>query len=357
MKLIKKTLEGIGAPNLKAMDLTREKWDKMLKPLGSLGKLEEVTIKIAGIMGKSHNRIDKKAIVVMSSDNGVVEEGVSAAPQFFTRVLTESMPKGITGVATLGKFTNTDIITVDLGVIGEIEDPRVINRKISHGTRNFTKGPAMTYEQAVKSIEIGIELGDRLYGEGYDILGTGEIGIGNTTSSAAVLSVLANLEVDITCGKGAGLTEEQYINKKSVIIKGIETNKPNREDPIDVISKLGGYDIGGMCGLFLSAAKNKRPIVADGFISTVAALCAVKLSPLVKEYIIASHLSAEPGAIQVMEELGLSPMLNLDMRLGEGSGCPLAFQIIEAGLYSLENMATFEEVALSDETLVDIRKE
>lgn len=357
MNIIRETLDKIIPADTKAMERAREKWDGLIKPIGSLGKLEEIGIKLSGITGKLSNAIDKKAIVVMCSDNGVVDEGVSAAPQFFTKVLAENMSKGITGVATLGKFTNTDIIPVDLGVIGEIRDPGVIKRKISHGTKNFTKGPAMTYSEAIKSIEIGIEIGDDLYGKGYDILGTGEVGIGNTTTSAAVLSVLANLDVDITCGKGAGLTEEQYLNKKDVIIKGIAINKPNKEDPIDVISKVGGYDIGAMCGLFLSAAKNQMPIVADGFISTVAALCATRLNPLVKEYIIASHLSAEPGAVQVMEELGLSPMLDLDMRLGEGSGCPLAFQIIEAALYTFENMGTFEKVDLSSETLIDIRKE
>ena len=357
MNLIKETLSKITSPNEETKKLARDKWDSLVKPMGSLGTLEEVTIKIAGMTGKVINEINKKAIVVMCADNGIVEEGVSSAPQIFTKVLTESMPKGLTGVATLGKFTNTDIVTVNMGVIGEIDDPRIIDRKIRNGTKNFTKEPAMTYDEAIKAIEIGIEIGDMLYNEGYDILGTGEVGIGNTTTSVAVLSVLADLDVDITCGKGAGLTEEQHINKKNIIRKGIEINKPNKEDPIDVIAKVGGFDIGGMCGLFLSAAKNKKPIVIDGFISSVSALCAVKLNPLVKEYIIPSHLSGEPGAKYVMDELKLKPMLNLGMRLGEGSGCPLAFQIIEAGIYTLENMGTFEEVSLSSSSLVDIREE
>ncbi|HAE92572.1 MAG TPA: nicotinate-nucleotide--dimethylbenzimidazole phosphoribosyltransferase, partial [Tissierella sp.] len=310
MNLLKETISSINPSKDEAKKLAREKWDALVKPMGSLGTLEEATIKIAGMTGKVVNRIDKRAIVVMCSDNGVADEGVSSAPQIFTKVLTESMPKGVTGVATLGKYANADIVTVNVGVIGEINDPRIINRKIADGTKNFVKEPAMTYDEAIKSIEIGIEIGDKLYGEGYDILGTGEVGIGNTTTAAAVLSVLADLDVDITCGKGAGLTDEQHANKKAVIRKGIELNKPNKEDPIDTIAKVGGFDIGGMCGLFLSAAKNKKPIVVDGFISSSAALCAVKLNPLVKEYIIPSHLSGEPGAKYVMEELQLKPMLN-----------------------------------------------
>lgn len=357
MELLKDTLSKIIGSNEEAKKLTRQKWDGLVKPMGSLGTLEDVTIKIAGMTGQVINKIDKKAIVVMGADNGVVEEGVSSAPQIFTKVLAESMTTGATGVATLGKFTNTDIVTVDVGIIGEINNPGIINKKIANGTKNFTKEPAMTYEEAVKSIEIGIEIGDKLYGEGYDILGTGEVGIGNTTTAAAVLSVIADLDVDITCGKGAGLTNDQHSNKKDVIRKGIKLNKPNKEDPIDVISKVGGFDIGGMCGLFLSAAKNKKPIVIDGFISSASALCAIRLNPLVSEYIIPSHLSGEPGAKHMMDELQLKPMLNLGMRLGEGSGCPLAFQIIEAGMYTLENMGTFEAVALSGESLVDIRED
>lgn len=357
MNLLKETIENISPNNLEAMKLTRAKWDSLVKPIGSLGQLEEITIKLAGITGNIHNKIDKKAIVVMCSDNGVVEEGVSSAPQVFTRLLTESMAKGITGVATLAKFTNTDIKTVDIGLNGSMDNPKVINKKIANGTKNFTKTSAMTYEEGIKSIEIGIEIGDMLYNSGYDIVGTGELGIGNTTTSAAILSVLGGLDVDTVCGKGAGLTDEQLENKKNIILRGIEVNKPNKEDPIDVLSKVGGFDIGGMCGLFLSAAKNKKPIVMDGFISSAAALCAISLNPLVKDYIIPSHLSNEPGAISMMNVLGLKPLFNLEMRLGEGSGCPFAFQVLEAALYTLENMGTFNEASIQSDVLVNIREE
>ncbi|MGN9166010.1 nicotinate-nucleotide--dimethylbenzimidazole phosphoribosyltransferase [Tissierellaceae bacterium HCP3S3_D8] len=357
MELLKNTLNSITSADKKAKEAAKLKWDSLVKPLGSLGTLEEWGIKIAGMTGSVDNKMEKRAVVVMSSDNGVFEEGVASSPQEFTAILTESMAKGITGVATLAKFANAEIVTVDIGLNSDFTHENVIDKKIAYGTKNFTKEPAMTYEEAVKAIEIGIEIGDQLFNDGYDILGTGELGIGNTTTSAAVLSALSDLDVDITCGKGAGLTEEQYRDKKNAINKGLNLHKPNKEDPIDVISKVGGFDIGGMCGLFLSAAKNRKPIVMDGFISSAAALCATRLKSEVKDYIIPSHLSNEPGSKYMFEELGLEPMLNLKMRLGEGSGCPLAFQIIDAALFTQENMGTFEEATIDSSILLDMREQ
>lgn len=356
MGLLEETIKAIIASDEAAKALTRKKWDGLVKPIGSLGMLEEVTIKIAGMTGKPDNTIEKRAIVVMCSDNGVVEEGVSGSPQFFTNLLTKSMARGITGVSTLAKFTNTQIHIVDMGLLEPVRDARVMDRRIGPGTKNFLKEPAMTREQAIKAIETGIEVGDNLYEKGYDILGTGELGIGNTTTSSAILAAISGLDMDSVCGRGGGLSQEQFELKKRVIERGILLHKPNKDDPIDLISKVGGYDIGGMCGLFLSAAKNRKPIVIDGFISSVSALCAARLNPLVKEYIIPSHLSHEIGARYVMKELGLEPMVNLGMRLGEGSGCPLAFQIIEAALYTLENMGTFEEACIDSSILIDMRE-
>lgn len=356
MELLKQTLKAISLPNEEAKEKARERLDSLAKPIGSLGQLEEIVIKMAGITGDIHNKIERRNIVVMCADNGVVEEKVSACPQEFTMILTENMTKGLTGVSVLSKMTNTDLTLVDIGLKGDIDHPSIINKKVNYGTKNFTKEPSMTYDEAIKAIEVGIEVGDNLFKEGYDILGTGELGIGNTTTSAAVLSAFTGFGPEITSGKGAGLTEEQYESKKNAINKGIEVNSLNKEDPIDVISKVGGFDIAGMCGLFLSAAKNRKPIVIDGFISSAAALCAVKLNPLVKEYIFPSHLSKEPGAVYMMDELGLKPMLNLEMRLGEGSGCPLAFQVIDAALCIMDNMATFKEASINSEVLIDIRE-
>ncbi len=351
------TLDKIEPTDKEAMRKTSEKWDSLVKPIGSLGLMEEMTTKISGITGNTMNRIDRKVIVVMCSDNGVMEEGVSAAPQVFTRILAESMVKGITGVATMAKHAGADIVTVDIGMNGEIKTPGIVDKKIANGTKNLAVESAMTYLEAIQAIEVGIQIGDNLFEEGYDILGTGELGMGNTTTSAAMLSVLGDLDVAVTCGKGAGITESQYLHKINVIKRGIELNNPDPNDPVDVLSKVGGFDIGGMCGLFLSAAKNRKPIVMDGFISSAAALCAIRLDPNVRDYIIPSHLSQEPGSVAMMETLGLSPMLTMKMRLGEGSGCPLAFQILETALYTLENMGTFEEASINSEALVDIREE
>ncbi|WP_409228550.1 nicotinate-nucleotide--dimethylbenzimidazole phosphoribosyltransferase [Gudongella sp. SC589] len=357
MNLLKETLDVIKPADRKAMERTRNKWDGLVKPIGSLGLMEEVTIKLSGITGKVDNKLDRKVIVVMCSDNGVLEEGVSAAPQVFTQLLAESMTKGITGVATMAKFVGSDLVTVDLGMNGQVDIPGVMDKKIANGTRNLAVESAMTHDEAIRSIETGIEVGDELFQKGYDILGTGELGMGNTTTSAAMLSVLGDLDVAITCGKGAGLTEDQYLHKMNVIKRGIEVNKPDKDDPIDVLAKVGGFDIGGMCGLFLSAAKNRKPVVMDGFISSAAALCAIKLNPNVRDYIIPSHLSQEPGSVAMMKVLDMSPMVTMKMRLGEGSGCPLAFQILDTALFTLENMGTFKEASINSEVLVDMREE
>ena len=355
MKLFKETLELITKGDYEAKSKAIERIDNLAKPIGSLGTLEKISSKMAAITGKTNNKIIKRNIIVMCADNGVVEEGVSACPKNFTAILTENLTQNSTGVTILSEFTGTDITVVDIGVDAVFNNPLIINKKIDMGTKNIAKEPAMTYEQAISAIEAGIEVVDELSAKGYDIFGTGEMGIGNTTTSAAVLSVLSGLSVDLTAGKGAGLSEEQFENKKRVIEKAIDVNSPDSKDPVDVISKVGGFDIAGMCGCFLGAAKNKKPIVIDGFISSAAALCAVRLNENVKDYLFPSHLSDEPGAVYMMKEIGLEPMLNLHMRLGEGSGCPLAFQIIDAALYAMENMPTFGEASINDENLVDIR--
>ncbi|WP_077369336.1 nicotinate-nucleotide--dimethylbenzimidazole phosphoribosyltransferase [Anaerosalibacter sp. Marseille-P3206] len=355
MGLLEETLKSIVPADEEAKEKAKERLDNFTKPIGALGVLEEIVIKMAGITGNIHNQIKNKNTVVMCADNGVVAQGVSACPQYFTKFLTENLIKGYTGVSVLSKLVGSEVTTVDIGVNAEIDEPKVINRKVAYGTKDMTKGPSMTREEAIKAIEVGIEIADKLYSEGVDILGTGEMGIGNTTSSAAVLSVFSGLDPETTCGKGAGLTEEQYQNKINCVKKAIELNKPNKEDALDVLSKVGGFDIAGMCGCFLSAAKNRKPIVIDGFISSAAALCAVNFNPLVKDYLFPSHLSKEPGAVYMAKELGLKPMLNLEMRLGEGSGCPLAFEMIEAALYIMDNMATFEESRLDKDSLIDIR--
>lgn len=355
MELLERTLKNIGAADKEAVKLAWKRLDKLTKPIGSLGSLEEIAAKMAGITGKVHNTINKKNIVIMCGDNGVVEEGISACPQNITATVTNNFTKDITGVGVLSRFLNTELTIVDVGVNAEFNNPKIINRKIAYGTKNIAFEPAMTMEQAVKAIEVGIDIVNQLAKQGVNILGTGEMGVGNTTTSAAVLSALSNISPDLVVGKGAGLTEEAFEHKKDIVKKAIKINKAYGNNVIEVVSKVGGFDIAGLCGCFLGAAANRLPIVIDGFISSVAALCAYKLNPLVKEYMFPSHLSAEPGATYIMKEIGLEPFLNLKMRLGEGSGCPIAFQIIEAALCVMNDMGTFEEAAINDECYVDIR--
>ncbi len=345
-------IEGV---NEKAKETARERMNILAKPLGSLGKLEELAIKLSGITGKVKNRIDKKCIIILSSDNGVVEEGVASSPQYVTLAQTINFSKGLTGVAVLAKENSTDLIVVDIGVNYDGEIPGAINKKIRKGTYNIAKGEAMSYEEALKAIYIGIDLVRDVKEKGYDILGVGEMGIGNTTTSSAVLASLVACEIDEVVGKGAGLTDEAFILKKEVVKKAIEINKPNREDPIDVIAKVGGFDLAGMVGVYLGAAYYKLPIVIDGFISVVAALVATKLCSKVKDYLIPSHVSKEIGYSIAINNIGLEPMLNLDMRLGEGSGCPIAFSIVNYACAIMNNMATFHEAEIDPSYLSKIK--
>lgn len=355
MDKLLKTIESIEPLDVESMKIEINRIDNLSKPIGSLGELENIVVKLTGIRKKRIKTLTKKNIIIMCSDNGVVSSGVSSNPQSVTAIVTKNFERGITGVNALAQYQNSEITVVDIGVNADFNSEFICNKKIRYGTDNIMYGPAMTKSETVKAINVGIQIVDDLVKNGYEILGTGEMGVGNTATSAAVFSVISNIDLDLIVGKGAGLTNEQLENKKKVIQTSIEVNKPDENDIIDILSKVGGLDIAGLCGCFLSAAKNRVPIVIDGLISSVAALCAYKLNPLVKEYMFASHLSNEPGAKYVMETLGLKPMINLGMRLGEGSGCPLAFGIIEAALYTMNNMGTFEEAALDKNDYVDIR--
>jgi len=356
MEIFERTVAGIRPAYEESKKEAAERLDKLVKPIGSLGKLEDIAVKISGITGKQKNSFDKKVTIIMASDNGVVEEGVSAAPQAVTALMTINFLKGVTGVCVLSKHAGADIRVVDIGVGSDLEYPGLISRKIRKGTSNMAKGPAMSREEAISAMETGIEMVSQLVKEGYSLFGTGEMGIGNTSTASAVAMAFLGCSSEEAVGKGVGLTEEGYANKKSVIERAISINKPDPCDPIDVLSKVGGFDIAGMTGCFLGAAYCRVPIVIDGFISAAAALAAYRINPLVRDYIIPSHLSEEPGYILVINEIGLKPMLDLNMRLGEGSGCPLAFNIIEAAEAIISDMATFEEATIRDDFLIDIRR-
>ncbi|MEA5009986.1 nicotinate-nucleotide--dimethylbenzimidazole phosphoribosyltransferase [Clostridium tyrobutyricum] len=357
MTLLENTINKIYKSDESAVKKAWKRIDNLTKPIGSLGQIEKIAAKMAGITGKIHNSINKKNIIIMCSDNGIWEEGIGSCRQELTADVTNNFTKGITGVCVLSDFYGSDKTIIDIGIKCDINTPGVINKKVNYGTKNMTKEPAMTREEAIEAIEVGIQITDDLCKSGYDLLGTGEMGVCNTTTSAAVLSVLTGISPDLAAGKGSGITDVQLSKKINAIKKSISINKPDKNDIIDVLSKVGGFDICGLCGCFLGAAQNRVPIVIDGFISSVAALCAVRLNPHVKDFLFPSHLSAEPGAKYVMNELELKPMVNLDMRLGEGSACPFAFTIIEAALYTIDNMATFKEAEIDSSQLVDIRED
>ena len=336
-----------------AMDAARQHQARLAKPPGSLGRLEDLSVQLAGITGTVHNKIEKKHLLVFAADNGVVAEGVSSAPQRVTLMQTINLTRHQTGASALCRHFGCGITVCDVGVNADIWEPAVLDRKIAYGTGNIARGPAMTGEQTRQAILTGMKLAA---GTDADVLGIGEMGIGNTTTSSAVLSVLLDAPVEAVTGRGGGITDASFRKKKTVIRQAIEINGPDRNDVIDVLAKVGGFDIAAMCGAFIGAAATRRPVVIDGFISAVAALCACRLCPDVRGYLIPSHASYEIGYRLAMDAMGLQPLFLLGMRLGEGSGCPLAFQVLSAACAVINDMATFDQAGIDDGYLDEIRR-
>ena len=330
-----------------AMEKARQRQAELAKPPGSLGRLEDLSVQLAGITGQVHNKIEKKHLLVFAADNGVVEENVSSAPQSVTLMQTINLTRHKTGASTLCRHFGCGITVCDVGVNALIREEKVLNRKIAFGTRNMVKEPAMTREQAETAVQTGIDLA---FATEADVLGVDEMGIGNTSTSSAVLAVL------LDAGRGGGITDESFLRKKEVIRTAIAINAPDRNDVLDVLRKVGGFDICAMCGAFIGAAASRRPVVIDGFISAVAALCAVKLCPEVRGYLVPSHASYEIGYQLAMDAMGLQPMFLLGMRLGEGSGCPIAFEVLGAACAVINDMATFDQAGIDDGYLDEIRQ-
>lgn len=356
MKTLDEVLKGIKGADEKVLEEAQKHMDSLIKPLGSLGKLEMMAIKMAGITRKVKNTVEKKCSIVMVADNGVCEEGVAGSPQDITLIQGMNMTKGICGMGVLSAHAGADIKVVDIGIMSDYNNDKVYNRKIKYGTDNFAKGPAMSREEAIKAMEVGIEMVELAVSEGYGLIGTGEMGIGNTSSTSAVFMALTGESPENAVGKGGGLTDEALIHKKKVISDAIKLNKPNPKDPIDVVAKVGGLDIAGMAGCFLGAAYFRVPIVVDGVISALAAYVAAQMNPFVKDYIFSSHKSKEPVYDLIFKELEMEPILELDMRLGEGTGCALAFNIISAACAVMNNMATFDDIKYDQSYRIDIRK-
>ena len=333
----------------RAMAKAKARQDMLTKPRGSLGRLEELSIKMAGITGKEIPRIEQKAIVTMAGDHGVIAEGVSAYPQEVTAQMVYNFLRGGAGINVLARHIGARVVVIDMGVAANLEShPSLVSKKIAFGTSNMAKGPAMSREQALRAIVSGIEVINEEVAKGLDIVGVGDMGIGNTTASSAICAVITGEPVATVTGKGTGISDEQLASKVKVIETALALNKPDPKDAIDVLSKVGGFEIGGIAGAILGAAAQRIPVVIDGFIVGAAALIAAGLCPKVKDYLIAAHVSVEAGHKTVFDYLELKPLFNLGMRLGEGTGAALAISIIEAAAKALAEMATFADAGVSE---------
>ena len=345
MKSLEGYLSMIRPVDSAVIDGVQKRLDSQTKPRGSMGRLESLCRQLAAVQGRVDPKCEKKIIFTLAGDHGVVEEGVSAYPQTVTGQMVLNFVKGGAGVNVLADHAGCRVVVVDMGVAADLDFGGFIDKKIGFGTKNFTQGPAMTREQAERSIVTGIELALE---KDFDILGTGDMGIGNTTASAAVASVIMGVDAEEVTGRGTGINDEALLLKINAIKRGISINKPDREDPVDVLSKVGGFEIGGIAGLIIGAAIKRRLAVVDGFISTAGALIARSLRKELSDYFIVSHLSAEKGHDLFVKYLGKEPVLDLGMRLGEGTGAALAIEIVDAALRLYYDMATFDEAGVDD---------
>ena len=339
MMTLKEAVKKVRPLDEKAMEGAKQRWDSIAKPLHSLGELENMLTQIAGITGTPDVRVEKKAVVAMCADNGVVEEGVTQTGQEVTAIVAENFLAGTTTCCVMCRQCGAELFPVDVGMV---TDTKVrTDLKVAYGTRNMTKEPAMTREQAIQGIEAGIAMAEELKGKGYQVLATGEMGIGNTTTSSAVASVLLGKPVEDMTGRGAGLSGEGLVRKINAIKKAIALNNPDRAD---VLAKVGGLDIAGMTGVFIGGAALGMPVVMDGFISCVSALIAVKICPQVSDYIIASHVSKEPAAHLILKELDKEAIIHAGMCLGEGTGAVALFPLMDLSCAVYNSMSTFGDI-------------
>ena len=367
---IQKRISEICPPDEKAMEEARERQIVLAKVPGSLGKLEDYSIKLAGITGKvTGNDLTKQCVAIFSADNGVVVEGVASAPQSVTQSQTINFTRRITGVSSQARYFGIDLLVTDMGNALEIPQDlytdkmlteegtipvKIVNRSLGKGTKNLAKEPAMTREQAVTAIATGFEAADAMAAAGVQLAGIGEMGIGNTTTSSCLLAALTDVSAEDLVGRGGGLNNEGLAAKVRIVAEA--GARCRSMDPIDKLANVGGFDIAAMVGCFLGCAAHRIPVVIDGFISITAACMAKEFSPLVTSYMFASHKSAEIGYITAMDRLGLTPMFDLGMRLGEGSGCPIAFKVLEASEAAMTLMKTLAEGSIDAEYLEEIKK-
>jgi nicotinate-nucleotide--dimethylbenzimidazole phosphoribosyltransferase len=342
-------IEQIQPLHLPSMAAAEERQARLTKPGGALGRLEAISIRLAGIMAQPRPRLTHKVVVVMAGDHGVTAEGVSAYPQSVTGQMVLNFLDGGAAINVIARQVGARVVVADLGVAAHLPvRPDLYNAKVAMGTANMAQGPAMSRDHALQAITAGIELIRCEVEKGLDILGTGEMGIGNTTAAAAIASVLTGQDPAEVVGRGTGLNDAGLLHKVDVVRQAIATNRPNANDALDILSKVGGYEIGGLTGAILAAAATRRPIMVDGYIATAAAMLAVKLAPTVHPYLFAAHRSAEAGHDSMLAWLGLEPLLALELRLGEGTGAALGIQVADAACRLLDEMATFDEAGVDD---------
>lgn len=328
---------------------TQKRLDRLTKPPGSLGRLEEFACRYVAITGREAPRFNKKVIYTFAGDHGVVQEGVSAYPKEVTYQMVYNFLRGRAGINVLANHIGADVRVVDMGVDHIFEDAKgLIKKKIGMGTRNMAAGPAMTREECIKALEVGIELAQKGLEEGVDIIGTGDMGIGNTTPSSAITAVLTGKPAAYVTDRGTGIGDKAYKRKMRLIEHSIAINRPNASDPVDVLAKVGGYEIAGIAGLIIGASAHRIPVVIDGFISSAAALVSVSLKMEISQYLFFSHLSVEKGHLAIIQRIGINPLFDLNLRLGEGTGACLGISLVEAGVKILTEMSTFGEAGVSE---------
>jgi len=354
LSLLQNTIERIEPGDGDWRAKARARIDDLTMPRGALGRVLELAEDLAGMTRTLQPPVERKTIITMAGDHGVVAEGVSSYPQEVTGQMVRNFVAGGAGINVLSKLVNARVVVVDMGAVTDLSDlaetGKILDMKIRPGTGNMAQGPAMAREEAVRAIEAGIEAVTRVAQEGLDVLGTGDMGIGNTTPSSAIVSVVTGRPVREVTGRGTGLDDDAVAKKVAVIEKAIATNAPDPADPIDVLTKVGGFEIGGLAGAVLGAAARRIPVVIDGLISSAGALIATELAPQAKDYVVASHQSVEIGHRAIHEHMGIRPYLNLELRLGEGTGAALAMHLVDAAVKILTEMATFSEAAVSRET-------
>ncbi|MDD5622901.1 MAG: nicotinate-nucleotide--dimethylbenzimidazole phosphoribosyltransferase [Actinomycetota bacterium] len=349
MEKLKNTVRKIKLPDPALLELAQARLDNLTKPQGSLGRFEELAKQVVSITGSLSPVINKKAVLVIAGDHGVAEEGISAYPQKVTMQMVLNFLKGGAAINVLARHINAEVQVVDLGVAAEFKpNPKLLDKKVARGTNNIVNGSAMNREQAIRALEAGIEAAERMIENGYNIIATGDMGIGNTTVSSAIASVICKVKVEEVTGTGTGIDQEGFKRKIEIIKTAIQVNNPDPCNGIDVLAKVGGFEIGGIAGVVLGCAAHRIPVVIDGFISSVGALIANTIEPKSSHYVIASHSSVEKGHRVILDYLGLKPLFDFDMRLGEGTGAAIGINITEAAVKILNEMATFNSAGVSE---------